>query len=74
MMASSEYSTMEARRNNFSEAAPSFAADCLRSSTSAVMSRAMVEAPMIRPSLSFTGEMLTDTLMICPSFLRRTVS
>ena len=42
---------------------------CFRASTSAVTSRAIVEAPMICPALSRMADVLTDTWMRRPSFL-----
>src|SRR2546426_520076 len=39
-----------------------------------VMSRAIFEAPMMRPSLSLIRDTVRDTSMCVPSFLRRTVS
>jgi hypothetical protein len=40
----------------------------------AVMSRAIFEAPMIRPGESRTGETVSETSISVPSLRRRTVS
>ncbi len=47
---------------------------CLLASTSSVMSLAIVDAPMMLPLRSFTGEMLTDTWIRRPSLRCLTVS
>jgi hypothetical protein len=39
-----------------------------------VMSRAIFDAPMILPSMSFTGDMVTETWINSPSLRCRTVS
>ena len=49
-------------------------ADCSSSCLRSVMFRAMWEAPMTRPVRSQTGEMVRETSISSPFFLRRTVS
>ena len=44
-----------------------------RARFSAVMSRPIFEAPMIRPSASRMGETVSETSMMVPSFRRRFV-
>ena len=64
MMASSEESTIAARWNCGIPSALSFGD----------VAHDIPDAPTMRPPSSSTGEMVTDTFMRFPSFLRRVVS